>query len=197
MYWVFPFHFPLSLGSCWAMACAFLFAVIWGMAGGPGQTKLFSQEEPEPFHLEFQFLIAHDLAKHLAWALPFPEWIKIDKVPTSRSLQSYTIQTDADQTWPRQTSFEKWQKLNRACRLRKRKGWTQFQLGRVRSLFRKAGAGGQNAPLPSFFLSLCWTLSILYFVLYLATEIKVKERSSWPSRTCMQYGIFMNTEDGK
>lgn len=48
------------------MAHTLLFTVIWGMAGGPGQTKLFSQEEPEPFHLEFQFLIAHDLVKHLA-----------------------------------------------------------------------------------------------------------------------------------
>ena len=51
------------------MARTLLFAVIWGMAGGPGQTKLFSQEELQPFHLEFQFLIAHDLAKHLAQAL--------------------------------------------------------------------------------------------------------------------------------
>ena len=55
------------------MVCALLFAVIWGMAGGPGQSKLFSQEELQPFHLEFQFLITHDLAKHLAQALPFAE----------------------------------------------------------------------------------------------------------------------------
>lgn len=135
---------------------------IWGGPRGPGHIKPFCQEKPEPFHLEFLLLIAHDLAKPLDSASPFPKWIKIDKVLTSQSLQLHTIQTDTDQTWPRQTHFEKLQELNCLCGLGGCEGWTHFWLGRVGSLFRKTGTGGELAPPPSFSLSLYRALSILF-----------------------------------